>query len=51
MDPGRGDESVGMCVCTRMWALPQGSECIEGETQGAENAFKGLASRETIKAG
>lgn len=43
---------VCVCVCTRMCVLPQEGKPIEEKIQEAENAFKGLASRENkIKAG
>lgn len=38
-------------VCTGMCVLPQEGKPVEGETQEAEDTFKGLASRENIKAG
>lgn len=35
-----------VCVCTCMCVLPQEGKPTEGKIQEAENAFKGLASRE-----
>ena len=56
IDWDKGAMNVGTCVCVcaraRMCVLPQEGKPIEGEIQEAENAFKGLASRENkIKAG